>query len=163
MARCLERVRTLHYRSLIWIANKLANKTEIPQEKCNPTTLFKRMILFNHLSWGHYVCYLRYTDLLEPGSLAGVNAYFRANKQSKTSTLQEPQLCYTTHKLVQQRFPTRVFLINEQCVMKPKTQNLETRHRKRGKAKFGPLYCAKLPFCTSITSVKYHRSIYLSM
>ena len=62
MSHLLERVWNLHYCSMIWIANKLADNTEIPQEKCNPTALFEQMIQFNHLSWGHYVCYLQWLN-----------------------------------------------------------------------------------------------------
>ena len=63
-----------------------------------------------------------YTDPLEPGSLAGVNAYSRAHKLSNKQTIAElePLLSYTLHKPARRRFPTlptRVFSINEQFVM----------------------------------------------
>ena len=58
MARLLEKVRNMHYRSIIWIATKLADDLDLPQETCNPISLFEQMIQFNHLSWGHYVCFL---------------------------------------------------------------------------------------------------------
>ena len=59
---------------------------------------------------------------MEPGSLAGVNAYSRAHKLSHKQTIAElePLLSYTLHKPVRRRFPTlptRVFSINEQFVM----------------------------------------------
>ena len=64
----------------------------------------------------------RYADPLEPGSLAGVNAYSRAHKLSHKQALAElePLLSYTLHKPARRRFPTlptRVFSINEQFVM----------------------------------------------
>ena len=64
----------------------------------------------------------RYTDLLEPGSLAGVQAYARATKRSNKQALQdlEPELSYTLHKPARRRFPTlptKVFSIDEQFVM----------------------------------------------
>ena len=42
----------------------------------------------------------QYTDPLEPGSLAGVNAYSRAHKLSHKQALAElePLLSYTLHK-----------------------------------------------------------------
>ena len=70
----------------------------------------------------------RYTDLLEPGSLAGVNTYARAHKLSNKQALKElePELSYTLHKPARRRFPTlptKVFSAVKRnlsnCVKKP--------------------------------------------
>ena len=63
-----------------------------------------------------------YTDLLESGSLGGVNAYARAHKLTRRQAVAElePLLSYTLHKPARRKFPTlptRVFSIDEQFVM----------------------------------------------
>ena len=87
MDRFRERVRNVHYRSMIWIANKLVDKTEIPQEKCNPTALFERMILFEHLSWGHYVCYLQWLNEQFPLNGPDIVCYLRRRTPRTTTHL----------------------------------------------------------------------------
>ena len=54
----MQRLHNLYYRSMVWIATKLTEDIDLPQEKCNPVSLFEQMIQFKHLSWGHYVCFL---------------------------------------------------------------------------------------------------------
>ena len=66
MQRLLERVRNILYRYLIWISNKLAGETEIPQDRCDPKALFERMMLEGHMRWGHYVCFMEWLDYWFP-------------------------------------------------------------------------------------------------
>ena len=49
----MQRLCNMYYRSMVWIATKLTEDIDLPQEKCNPVSLFEQMIQFNHLSWGH--------------------------------------------------------------------------------------------------------------
>ena len=53
-------LRNMYYKQMVWIANRLTEDVDIPQEACNPVSLFENMMQLNHLSWGHYVCYIRW-------------------------------------------------------------------------------------------------------